>query len=172
MSISTLLFFYCWLESVNLITYIDFSIGSKKANHELILRKQWCTVLLCFRESYQGIFSNIHSPVNMSFFPWLSSLLSDPTKSATPTIAKPTMTKNMPDHSLFDRTLCKKPTLNRPTKTITEPLNIWKLEAYVRFRPMYIMEVAVMSHMAGKNKMKGLKSLLPFVSSWTSSVPS
>jgi hypothetical protein len=37
---------------------------------------------------------------------------------------------------------------------------------------MYMMEVAVMSHIAGSNKTKGLKLRLPRVNSFTSSEPS
>lgn len=37
---------------------------------------------------------------------------------------------------------------------------------------MYITDVAVISHIAGINSTNGLKLRLPFVSSFTSSVPS
>lgn len=37
------------------------------------------------------------------------------------------------------------------------PLSIWNEEAYVRFSPTYIVDVANMSSIAGGKKMRGLK---------------
>ena len=45
--------------------------------------------------------------------------------------------------------------------TVYLPLNIWKLDAYVRVSPTYISEVPHMSHMAAGRKMRGLKFWLP-----------
>lgn len=56
--------------------------------------------------------------------------------------------------------------------TVHSPLNIWKLEEYVKFKPTYIVDVANMSHIAGRKNTKGLKARLPLVNSFTSSEPS
>ena len=39
------------------------------------------------------------------------------------------------------------------------PLSIWKDDAYVRVKPMYCMDVAVISQSAGGKNMKGLNDL-------------
>ena len=46
------------------------------------------------------------------------------------------------------------------------PLNIWKLEAYVRLSPTYIVEVPHISIREAGRKINGLKSWLPSSISW------
>lgn len=76
-----------------------------------------------------------------------------------------------------------------PTKTITDPVrkkgelelcfmiksvshiprNIWKLDAKVKLSPTYIIDVPIISHIAGMNRRNGLKLRLPLTKSLTSS---
>jgi hypothetical protein len=49
------------------------------------------------------------------------------------------------------------------------PLSIWNDEAYVSVSPMYITDVATISHIAGGNSTNGLNERFPFksfISSW------
>lgn len=48
------------------------------------------------------------------------------------------------------------------------PLNIWKLDAVVIFKPMYIKEVEIISKIAGGKNIKGLKFWLPRIISTSS----
>lgn len=50
--------------------------------------------------------------------------------------------------------------LNKQNK-ITVPLNIWKLDAKVIVRPMYMSVVAIISNIAGMKNKNGLNCWLP-----------
>ena len=51
------------------------------------------------------------------------------------------------------------------------PLNIWKLLAYVKLRPMYASEVPTISHIAGGRKTSGLNCWLPATKAFALNFP-
>lgn len=59
------------------------------------------------------------------------------------TMANPITMIKIPVHSRATRRRCKNATLNNATKMITAPRNIWKLDANVKFKPIYMSDVAV-----------------------------
>ena len=83
--------------------------------------------------------------------------------SLSPTRAKPIITITIPIHSLLSSFLLRKPIESTAVNIMTAPRNIWKLLAYVRFRPTYIIEVAHVSHKAGISRIKGLNTCDPLV---------
>jgi hypothetical protein len=55
------------------------------------------------------------------------------------------------------------------TYSINPPLSIWNDDAYVRVSPIYIIDVATISHIAGGKSTNGLNERFPFksfISSW------
>mmetsp|Transcript_144512 Transcript_144512/g.204432 ORF Transcript_144512/g.204432 Transcript_144512/m.204432 type:complete len:233 (+) Transcript_144512:509-1207(+) len=77
-------------------------------------------------------------------------------KPERPTKMRPASTRNMPAQWYPFSFLPSHTTLKRPVKITTEPRSIWKLEACVIVRPMYIAVVAHESHMAGIAQTNGL----------------
>lgn len=106
----------------------------------------------------------------IAFVPFVLSLWTR--ISLAPTRPNPRITKYIPVHSRAPNLRSKKPMDKIPVKMITEPRSIWKLLAKVKFNPTYIIEVAVISHIAGIKSINGLNSLEPFVKALLSTDPS